>query len=79
MAPLWKLLRSREETERWIRQFRGALRSVITNRQWTQERGFKAGWFTHNRCMFCVHTAAVRLEGPDPTTQAMEHPPLIHT
>ncbi len=73
MPPLWRLINSREETNRWNGQLRGSLRSLITNRQWTQERGCKAGWFEHNLCMLCLYTAAVQLEGPDPTEAAIEH------
>ncbi|HUU60977.1 MAG TPA: reverse transcriptase domain-containing protein, partial [Acidimicrobiia bacterium] len=73
MAPLWRLLNSREETNRWSSQLRGALRSLIANRQWTQERGFRAGWFEHSKCMLCLHSAAVQMEGPDPTKAAVDY------
>ena len=57
MDPIWKLLRSRENSRAWNPSLRGALRSAIANRQWPQARAFKAGFASHAKCLFCVHGA----------------------
>ena len=57
MGPIWKLLRSRENSSSWNPGLRGALRSAIANRQWPQERCFKAGFVAHPKCIFCVYAA----------------------
>jgi hypothetical protein len=46
---------------------RGALRSAIANRQWPQQRCFKAGFAVHPKCIFCVYAAAA-----NPATDAAE-------
>ncbi len=73
MTPVWKLLRSSQNDEAWNPATRSALRSALANRQWTQQRGHKAGWFDHNRCMLCLHRLAIELEGLDPTAEALLH------
>ena len=35
----------------------GALRSVVSGRQYPQLRCFKAGWVEHSGCIFCLHSA----------------------
>ena len=51
MEPIWRLLKSKQNDSEWNEALRGALRSAITNRQWTQERCFaaKSAFATHNR------------------------------
>ncbi len=73
MTPVWKLLRSVQNDQAWNPATRSALRSALANRQWTQQRGHKAGWFDHHRCMLCLHQLAVAMEGPDPTAEALQH------
>ena len=41
----------------WGPAERGALRSVLTNRQWPQARVCADGWSTHDRCIACVQRA----------------------
>ena len=53
--PIWKILRSKQDTPEANHNTRGALRSLITNRQWTQLRGFTAGFGGHDKCLTCVH------------------------
>ena len=57
MEPIWKLLRSQDNTAAWSPGMRGALRSAIANRQWPQARCFQAGFASHPKCLFCVHGA----------------------
>lgn len=57
MEPIWKLLNSKRKDADWNEGFRGALRSAISNRQWTQERCHAAGFATHSRCLLCLHAA----------------------
>ena len=57
IAPILRLLRSKENSAEWNSNFRGALASAIANRQWTQERCYKAGYTTHCKCRFCMHAA----------------------
>ena len=52
-----RLLRSKERSERWNANHRGALASAVANRQWTQERCAKAGYALHYKCLFCMHRA----------------------
>ena len=63
MEPIWKLLNSRESTPAWNEHLRGALRSVIANRQWPQVRCFKAGFANHAKCLCCVHGVSVDSAG----------------
>jgi hypothetical protein len=51
IAPIWKLLNSREKTPAWNQSLRGVLKSAIANRQWPQERCFKAGFAKHVRVL----------------------------
>ena len=42
--PIYKLLASKRNDEGWNPRLRGALRSVIPNRQFCQARCYQAGW-----------------------------------
>ena len=53
MRPLWLLLRSKQSDDKWGPKLRGAFRSVIANRQWTQKHCVRAGFATDTRCLFC--------------------------
>ena len=55
MAPVRKLLKSRQNDEEWNPACRGALRSALAGRQYPQVRVFAAGWSEHNRCVLCLH------------------------
>jgi len=55
MTGIWSLLRSREQSSRWNYQFRGALKSALAGRQYTQSRCFAAGFATHKACLVCLH------------------------
>ena len=44
-----------KSTEHWSFPQKGALKSAIAGRQWTQDRLFKAGLSTHNECLLCRH------------------------
>ena len=72
-TPIWKALRSSQNDEKWNPATRSALRSVVANRQWTQERGHKAGWLDHNKCILCLNRLATETEGPQPTAEALLH------
>jgi ribonuclease HI len=54
MAPIWKLLRSKMQTDEWNAGHRSALRSAIANRQWTQARCFAARFVIHGKCLLCL-------------------------
>ena len=54
IAPIWKLLRSKLQSETWNSGHRSALRSAIANRQWTQSRCCSAGFVKHNKCLLCI-------------------------
>ena len=72
-TPIWKTIRSSQNDEKWNPATRSALRSVIANRQWTQERGHKAGWLEHNKCIVCLSQLATAIEGPQPSDEALLH------
>ena len=55
MTGIWNLLRSREQTGRWNYQFKGALRSALAGRQYTQSRCYAAGFATHKACLVCLY------------------------
>lgn len=54
MQPIWSLLKSKQNDERWNPRLRGYLKSVVSNRQWTQVRLKLAGKAEHDRCLFCL-------------------------
>ena len=55
MEPIYALLRSKENSDLWNAALRGALRSAIAGRQYTQARAYAAGWTEHSRCLFCLY------------------------
>ena len=55
--PILKLLNSKAKNDGWNPTLIAALRSVAIGRQYPQQRCFHAGWVTHRRCIFCLHTA----------------------
>jgi len=55
MTGIWSLLRSKEQSGRWNYQFRGALKSALAGRQYTQSRCYAAGFATHKGCLVCLH------------------------
>ena len=62
--PIWQLLRakkSKKSDDNWGTAEKGALRSVTTNRQYTQVRCKAAGWADHGKCIACVHRIAGEL------------------
>ena len=56
-GPIYKLLNSKRRGDEWNPRFIGALKSVLANRQYTQQRCMAAGWVEHGRCLFCLHAA----------------------
>ena len=58
MAPIWRLHRSKEETDNWNSTLRGVLKSAIAGRQWSQQRCHQAGCVEHNKCLFCLYGVA---------------------
>ena len=55
MEPITKLLKSKDNNEKWNPALRSSLKSAIAGRQYPQARAFAAGWTTHNKCLFCLH------------------------
>ena len=55
MTGIWSLLRSKEQSGRWNYQFKGALKSALAGRQFTQSRCYAVGFATHKACLVCLH------------------------
>ena len=56
IGPIVRLLEPRGKTEEWGWEHRGALRSAVAGRQWTQQRLFSAGLVDTKACQLCVAT-----------------------
>ena len=54
MELVWKLLRTKANTDNWTKQFQGGLRSAIAGRQYPQARVRTCGWAEHDRCLVCL-------------------------
>ena len=54
MEPIWQLLNTKQKDEQWNNGHKGALRSAMAGRQFTQLRVKQCGWSTHERCLFCL-------------------------
>ena len=54
MQPIWRLFDPRTKLDGWGADERGALRSVLTNRQWSQARCNMAKFVDHDRCLLCL-------------------------
>ena len=54
MEPIWQLLNTKQNDEQWNNAHKGALRSALAGRQFTQLRVKQCGWSTHERCLFCL-------------------------
>ena len=65
MQPLWRLLRARPD-DSWGAREKGALRSVVANRQWPQSRLCQAGIATTSNCRLCVHFGFCTPQDDDP-------------
>ena len=65
MQPLWRLMRAAPD-EDWGAREKGALRSVVANRQWPQSRLCQAGLVTCSNCRLCVHFGFCGEHGDDP-------------
>ena len=63
-APIYKLLDA--SAKDWGHKERGACRSVVANRQWPQDRLFKAGLVDNFNCRLCVEFGLCDAEDPDP-------------
>ena len=70
IEPILRLLRSREKSEHWNADYRGALASAVANRQWPQERCAKANMAPHNKCLLCVHALGLPVHDPMPPASA---------
>ena len=55
MTGIWSLLRSKEQSGKWNHQFKGALKSALAGRQYTQARCYAAGFATHKACLVCLY------------------------
>ena len=60
MIGIWQLLRSKEESGKWNHHFKGALKSTIAGRQYTQSRCHTAGFAKHNKCLVCVYNLVLQ-------------------
>ena len=57
VAPIWTVLNCKTNTDNWNGLHKGALRSAIACRQWTQLRCADAGFGTHDKCLLCLEAA----------------------
>ena len=55
-----EIAQSKANNDEWNHTLIAALRSVTAGRQYPQHRCFHAGWVTHSRCIFCLHTAVMQ-------------------
>jgi len=56
--PIVRLLDPAVKVKGWSAQHRGALRSAVTNRQWPQQRKYRAGLVADPACRLCLALAA---------------------
>jgi len=62
IEPIWQLLKARKTVDsHWGGAEKGALNSLVTNRQYPQVRCKAAGWTTHDKCIACVHRISLEL------------------
>ena len=64
IEPIWQLLKAKRTEagdSTWGEAEKGALRSLVTNRQYPQVRCKAAGWTTHDKCIACVHRISIEL------------------
>ena len=64
IEPIWQLLKAKRTEANdgtWGEAEKGALRSLVTNRQYPQVRCKAAGWTTHDKCIACVHRISIEL------------------
>ena len=54
--PALKLINPKRNDSEWNPALRGALKSVVANRQHTQLRCFQAGWVKHPKRISCLHS-----------------------
>ena len=54
-GPIYKLMGSKRNDEKWNPRLIGALKSVLANRQYAQQRCMAVGWVAHGKCIFCLH------------------------
>ena len=69
MEPIWQLLKDRKGGSEWNNHHKGALKSQMAGRQWTQTRVHKAGWSQHNKCIACL-SSIVDSESPPATRRS---------
>ena len=55
IEPIFQLLSSNKNSPEWGGQQKGALKSLVSGRQFPQTRVFQCGWAEHNKCIFCIH------------------------
>ena len=65
MAPLWKLLTPKSVNGEWTRAHQEALRSLLANRQWTQQRLHAAQQADGDQCQLCL--ADIGIDAPTGT------------
>ena len=63
IAPIRNVL-ARKDSVTWNHAHKGALKSAMANRQWTQQRLHKAGLSDSNLCQLCVGKQQVRNLAP---------------
>jgi len=71
--PLARLLDPAVKIKGWNAQLRGALRSAVTNRQWPQQRKFKAGLVDDPSCRLCVAVLGCRPGEPGTPIGSLAH------
>ena len=66
LYPIGKLLSEQGNDAEWTREHKGALRSAVTGRQWTQQRLHRAGRVESKACQLCVATLRCSPSSEDP-------------
>lgn len=65
LQPIFRLLQGKQ-SEQWGPSQKGALRSTLSNRQWTQCRLHSAGLASTKNCWLCVQLGFCSADDPDP-------------
>ena len=66
MGPILRLLDFRRAAGEWTHKLQGDLRSVVSNRQWTQQRLHQAGLVDDPVCRLCIATLRCGPASEDP-------------
>ena len=66
LLPILRLLSQGSRDDEWTWQHRGALKSAVSGRQWSQQGLYKAGLVDNKICQLCVATLQCSPDSEDP-------------